>query len=59
MMNSGNKEKSPTGRQVFNYIIKNEGILSFFKGGSANIFRSVAGAGVLVGVDKIKQVYLV
>jgi len=57
MMSSGSKNPQ-SGRQVFNYILKNEGPLSFYKGGSANILRSIAGAGVLVGVDKIKQVIL-
>ena len=38
-------------------IMKNEGFMSMMKGAGANILR--AGAGVLAGFDKFKQVYMV
>lgn len=41
------------------YIIKNEGVKSFFKGAGANILRGVAGAGVLSGFDTLVQWYVV
>ena len=40
-------------------IMKNEGFMSMMKGAGANILRGVAGAGVLAGFDKFKQVYMV
>lgn len=39
-------------------ILKNEGIASMFKGAGANILRGVAGAGVLAGFDKFKEIYV-
>jgi len=39
-------------------VLKNEGILSFYKGAGANILRGMAGAGVLAGFDKFKQLYI-
>ncbi|XP_055898805.1 uncharacterized protein LOC106053044 [Biomphalaria glabrata] len=39
-------------------IIRNEGALSLMKGAGANILRNIAGAGVLVGFDKFKDIYI-
>ena len=39
-------------------VIKNEGFMSLMKGAGANILRGVAGAGVLAGFDKFKEVYI-
>jgi len=39
-------------------IIKNEGVASLFKGAGANVLRGVAGAGVLVGCDVVKEMYV-
>jgi len=39
-------------------VIKNEGFMSLMKGAGANILRGVAGAGVLSGFDKFKEIYL-
>ncbi|CAL1540454.1 unnamed protein product [Lymnaea stagnalis] len=39
-------------------IIRNEGAMSLMKGAGANIVRNLAGAGVLVGFDKFKDLYL-
>ncbi|VDP70043.1 unnamed protein product [Schistosoma mattheei] len=38
-------------------ILKNEGPMSLMKGAGANILRGVAGAGVLAGFDKFKELY--
>ena len=40
------------------HIYRKEGAMSFMKGAFANIIRGVAGAGVLVGFDKIKELYV-
>ena len=39
-------------------IMKNEGFMSMMKGAGANILRGVAGAGVLAGFDKFKELYI-
>jgi len=39
-------------------ILKNEGFMSMMKGAGANVLRGVAGAGVLVGCDKVKEAYV-
>merc|ERR1712201_22683 len=39
-------------------IIRNEGFMSLMKGAGANILRGIAGAGVLSGFDKFKEVYI-
>lgn len=39
-------------------ILKHEGFMSLMKGASVNIIRGVAGAGVLVGFDKVKKMYI-
>lgn len=38
-------------------IVKNEGFMSLMKGASVGILRGVAGAGILVGVDKLEEIY--
>ena len=45
-------------RDCFRQILKNEGFQSLMKGAGANNLRGVAGAGVLVGFDTFKAVYL-
>jgi len=39
-------------------ILKNEGFMSMMKGAGANVLRGVAGAGVLAGFDKFKELYV-
>jgi len=39
-------------------VIKNEGFMSLMKGAGANVLRGVAGAGVLVGCDVVKEAYV-
>lgn len=39
-------------------VIKNEGFMSLMKGAGANVLRGVAGAGVLVGCDVVKETYV-
>lgn len=58
MMTSGEAVKYNSAFDAAAQIMKAEGVPSFFKGAGANILRGVAGAGVLAGFDKFKQLYV-
>lgn len=58
MMTSGEAVKYKGSWDCTVQIIKNEGFMSMMKGAGANILRGVAGAGVLAGFDKFKEVYI-
>ncbi|KAH9523452.1 hypothetical protein Btru_040046 [Bulinus truncatus] len=58
MMTSGQAVKYKGSIDCAVKIIKNEGFMSMMKGAGANILRGVAGAGVLAGFDKFKEVYI-
>jgi len=58
MMTSGGGVKYNGSLDCFRQVVKNEGFMSLMKGAGANILRGVAGAGVLAGFDKFKEVYI-
>jgi len=58
MMTSGQAVKYKGSVDCTMQIIKNEGFMSLMKGAGANILRGVAGAGVLSGFDKFKEIYI-
>jgi len=58
MMTSGQAVKYKGSIDCTVQILKNEGFMSMMKGAGANILRGVAGAGVLAGFDKFKEVYI-
>jgi len=58
MMTSGQAVKYNGSMDCFVQIVKSEGFMSLMKGAGANILRGVAGAGVLAGFDKFKEVYM-
>merc|ERR1719435_111478 len=58
MMTSGEAVKYNGSIDCTVQVLKNEGVLSFYKGAGANILRGMAGAGVLAGFDKFKQLYV-
>jgi len=58
MMTSGGGVKYKGSMDCFIQVIKNEGFMSLMKGAGANILRGVAGAGVLAGFDKFKELYI-
>lgn len=58
MMTSGQAVKYKGSIDCAMVIVKNEGFMSLMKGAGANILRGVAGAGVLSGFDKFKEVYI-
>jgi len=58
MMTSGEAVKYKGSMDCAVQVIKNEGFMSLMKGAGANILRGVAGAGVLSGFDKFKEVYI-
>merc|ERR1712217_624592 len=58
MMTSGQAVKYKGSMDCFVQVLKNEGFMSLMKGAGANILRGVAGAGVLAGFDKFKELYI-
>lgn len=58
MMTSGEAVKYKGSIDCTIQIIKNEGFMSMMKGAGANVLRGMAGAGVLAGFDKFKEVYV-
>merc|ERR1712112_199222 len=58
MMTSGGAVKYAGSIDCAKQILKNEGAMSMMKGAGANIIRGVAGAGVLAGFDKFKELYI-
>jgi len=58
MMTSGQAVKYKGSVDCGVQILKNEGFMSLMKGAGANILRGVAGAGVLAGFDKFKEIYI-
>lgn len=58
MMTSGGGVKYNGSIDCFRQVLKNEGMASLFKGAGANIIRGVGGAGVLVGCDMMKDLYV-
>lgn len=58
MMTSGQAVKYKGSIDCTMQIMKNEGFMSMMKGAGANILRGVAGAGVLAGFDKFKEIYI-
>jgi len=58
MMTSGQAVKYNGSIDCARQVLAKEGAASFFKGAGANILRGVAGAGVLAGFDKFKEIYI-
>lgn len=58
MMTSGQAVKYKGSMDCAVQILKTEGFMSMMKGAGANILRGVAGAGVLAGFDKFKDLYV-
>merc|ERR1712036_151010 len=58
MMTSGSGVKYKGSIDCGMQILKTEGFMSMMKGAGANILRGVAGAGVLAGFDKFKEIYI-
>jgi len=58
MMTSGQAVKYKNSMDCAVKILKNEGFMSMMKGAGANILRGIAGAGVLAGFDKFKELYI-
>merc|ERR1712004_241023 len=58
MMTSGAAVKYKGSVDCGMQILENEGFMSMMKGAGANVLRGVAGAGVLAGFDKFKEIYI-
>lgn len=58
MMTSGEAVKYKGSIDCAVTVMKSEGFMALMKGAGANILRGVAGAGVLSGFDKFKELYV-
>merc|ERR1712080_617932 len=58
MMTSGQAVKYKNSMDCAVNILKNEGFMSMMKGAGANVLRAIAGAGVLAGFEKFKELYI-
>jgi len=58
MTSGGSGVKYKGSLDCFQQVLRNEGFMSLMKGAGANIIRGVAGAGVLAGFDKFKELYI-
>jgi solute carrier family 25 (adenine nucleotide translocator) protein 4/5/6/31 len=58
MMTSGEAVKYKGSIDCGVQIMKHEGFMALMRGAGANILRGVAGAGVLAGFDKFKELYI-
>jgi len=58
MMTSAEKVKYQGGIDCFRAILRTEGLSSLYRGAGVNVVRGVAGAGVLSGFDKFKNLYV-
>lgn len=58
MMTSAEKVKYKGGLDCFRAIVDSEGVKSLYRGAGVNVVRGVAGAGVLSGFDKFKNLYV-
>ena len=59
MMTAGQQVKYSSSWACAKELVAREGPRAFFKGAGVNIVRGVAGAGVLSGSDRLKQLYIV
>ena len=57
MMTSGQAVKYKGTMDCMRQIVRTEGVASLFKGAGVNLLRGIAGAGALIGFDKLVQVY--
>jgi len=58
MMTSAEKVKYRGGLDCISAIVRSEGVKSLYRGAGVNVVRGVAGAGVLSGFDKFKNLYV-
>ena len=58
MTSGGNTEKYRSSFECAKDIKRTQGYKGFYKGVSANILRGIAGAIVLAGSDKLKEIYI-
>jgi len=57
MMTAGQQVKYASSMACLRQVVAAEGASALYRGAGVNIVRGVAGAGVLAGFDKLKQIY--
>lgn len=58
MMTAGQEVRYQSSLSCLKEVVAREGTASLYRGAGVNIIRGVAGAGVLSGFDKLKQIYI-
>ena len=58
MMTSGQAVKYKSSMDCAVQVMRHEGFMSLMKGAGVNILRGIAGAGVLAGFNKFKELYI-
>lgn len=58
MMTAGQEVKYSSSLSCLKEVVAREGTVALYRGAGVNIVRGVAGAGVLSGFDKLKQLYM-
>lgn len=58
MLTAGEQVKYTSSLACLKEVLAKEGMSALYKGAGVNIVRGVAGAGVLTGFDKLKEIYL-
>ncbi|XP_023330555.1 ADP,ATP carrier protein 3 [Eurytemora carolleeae] len=58
MMTAGQEVKYTSSIACLKEVVAREGYYALYRGAGVNIVRGVAGAGVLTGFDKFKQIYI-
>jgi len=58
MLTAGEKVKYTSSWSCLKEVVAREGLSALYRGAGVNIVRGIAGAGVLTGFDKMKEIYV-
>jgi len=58
MLTAGQQDKYSSSLACLREVVAKEGVYALYRGAGVNMVRGIAGAGVLTGFDKMKELYL-